>query len=63
METLRHTRTPWAAIQEVYGWDEKELTAQWHKYMLDEALTAAQNQSRRPPIRPFQCPRPMSVYS
>ena len=34
VETLRHSADALAAIQEVYGWDEKELTAQWHKFVL-----------------------------
>ncbi len=33
VETLRHSGDALAAIQEVYGWDEKELTAQWHKFV------------------------------
>ena len=33
VETLRHSGDALAAIQEVYGWDEKELTTQWHKFV------------------------------
>jgi hypothetical protein len=32
--TLRDEKDPLKAIEQVYGWDEKQLEAEWHKAVL-----------------------------
>ena len=31
-----HNKDALAAIKDVYGWDEKKLTEEWHKFVLDQ---------------------------
>ena len=33
---LRQEQSALKIIEEVYGWDEKKLTAEWHKYVLGQ---------------------------
>jgi hypothetical protein len=33
---LREDKNPLAVIEKIYGWDEKDLTKQWHKYVLGQ---------------------------
>jgi hypothetical protein len=32
--SLRGDQATLKAVERVYGWDEKELTRQWHQYVL-----------------------------
>ncbi len=33
---LRDNKAALAVIKDVYGWDEKKLTEEWHKFVLDQ---------------------------